>query len=159
VIVKPRQGEFWRYRVDVEFQGTFTLAGHRYVAEALPHGHRVATAVVSRSCDEFAMSAGLARVAGRLVTPRAVTADCGVTSGAGDIAFDQPDLVDVRERQVGGGGQDLDSAGGDPAVTGLEVASQDSASRQRRAGAGCVLRWHELSTDRVQVLGMAALGV
>lgn len=35
---------------------------------------------------------------------------------AGDVPFDQEHLADVRERQAVGGGQDLDGAGGDPAV-------------------------------------------
>jgi hypothetical protein len=33
-----------------------------------------------------------------------------------DVPFDQEYLADVRERQVVGGGQYLDGAGGDPAV-------------------------------------------
>ena len=44
--------------------------------------------------------------------------------GVGDVAFDQPDLVDVRKRQIVGGGCDLDRPAGDPALsfvhTGLE---------------------------------------
>jgi len=41
------------------------------------------------------------------------------------VAFDQPGLVDVGEWQVGGCGQDLDGAGGDPAVAGVDVAGGD----------------------------------
>jgi hypothetical protein len=47
------------------------------------------------------------------------------TGRIGDVAFDQPDVVDVRERQVGGCGQDLDGASGDAAVAGVDVAQRD----------------------------------
>src|SRR5258708_583831 len=40
----------------------------------------------------------------------------GVAGQVAHVAFDQQDLADVRERQVLGGGHDLDGAGGDPAV-------------------------------------------
>ena len=47
----------------------------------------------------------------------------------GDVAFDQPDLVDVRERQILGCGQDLDGAGGDPAVAALNLGCGDRGLR------------------------------
>jgi hypothetical protein len=63
--------------------------------------------------------------------------------GVGDVAFDQPDLVDVREWQVRGGGQYADGAG-DPAVAGVDVTRRDRGGRpgQRVEGgeqAGLVL--------------------
>ena len=84
--------------------------------------------------------------------------------GVGDVTFDQPDLVDVRERQVGRGGQYADGAGGDPAVAGVDVAVGDRGvgPGQRVEGgveAGLVLfdGQDELCADRVQVLGVGAL--
>ncbi|MFV2110574.1 hypothetical protein [Micromonospora sp. LOL_015] len=38
-----------------------------------------------------------------------------------DVALDQPDLVDVRERQIGRGGQDTDRAAGLAAVSDVDV--------------------------------------
>lgn len=42
-----------------------------------------------------------------------------------DVAFDQPDLLDVRERQVRGCWEDLDGTGGDPAVAVIDFAVCD----------------------------------
>ena len=40
----------------------------------------------------------------------------GFARQVGDVPFDEEHLADVREWQVIRGGQDLDGAGGDPAV-------------------------------------------
>ncbi|MGH3989966.1 MAG: hypothetical protein ACRDTZ_22035, partial [Pseudonocardiaceae bacterium] len=94
--------------------------------------------------------------------------DCGALGpgGVGDVAFDQPDLVDVRERQVGGGGQGLDGAGGDPAVGGVDVAVGDRGvgPGQRVEGGeqrGLVVfdGQDELRAPGVEVLGVGALCV
>ena len=70
----------------------------------------------------------------RLVTPSAATAERRGAGQVGDVAFDQPYLLDVGEREVGRGGQGLDGAGGDPAVpaVGLPVRDRDLASRAAR---------------------------
>jgi hypothetical protein len=47
------------------------------------------------------------------------------SGGVGDVAFDQPDLVDVREGQIGWGGPDLDGTAGDPAVSSLDTVVRD----------------------------------
>jgi hypothetical protein len=53
--------------------------------------------------------------------------------GVGDVAFDQSHLLDVREREIGRGGADLDGAGGDPsvAVVDLPVGDRDFGPGQR----------------------------
>jgi hypothetical protein len=84
----------------------------------------------------------------------------------GDVAFDQPDLVDVRERQVGRCGEDLDGAGGDSAVAGVDVAQRDwSLGPGQRVERGEERRLvllegeHEPRAAFVQVLGVGALGM
>jgi len=49
--------------------------------------------------------------------------------GVGDVAFDQPDLGDVRERQIRWCGPDLDGAGGDPSVATVDVRGSDRCLR------------------------------
>jgi hypothetical protein len=64
------------------------------------------------------------------------------------VALDQPDLVDVREREVGGGGQHLDGAGGDAAVTGVDVTEGDRYPGPGRAlSAAKSLGWFSLTVN------------
>ena len=69
---------------------------------------------------------------------RAGDAECGdgrdrLAVQVRDVPFDEEHLADVRERQVVGGGQDLDGAGGDPAVAfiGGGMSDRNLAPRQR----------------------------
>jgi hypothetical protein len=84
----------------------------------------------------------------------------------GDVAFEQEGLVDVREGQVIGRGQDLHGACGDPPVTtvGLGVADRDIVPGQGiQRGEEFRLVFldteHELGATVVQVACGGALGV
>ena len=83
-----------------------------------------------------------------------------------DVAFDQPYPVDVREREVGWGGSDLDGAGGDPAVAAVDLPVGDRGvgpgqriERGEQAGLVVLDGEYEPSPAFVQVLRVAALGV
>ena len=52
---------------------------------------------------------------------------------AADVTFDQEHLTGVRERQAGGGGQDLDGAGLVPPVAAVLAGVRDLVSSQGRA--------------------------
>jgi hypothetical protein len=76
----------------------------------------------------------------------------GFARQVGDMPFDEEHLADMRERQVIRGGQDLDGAGGDPAVAliGGGAGDRHLAPRQRIEYAGQGLpvllhREHELA--------------
>ena len=62
--------------------------------------------------------------------------ECGDRGGrdagqVGDVAFDQPYLVDVGDREIRRGGQGLDGAGGDPAVSAASVQGSASSAANR----------------------------
>src|SRR6266496_5241754 len=90
----------------------------------------------------------------------------GLAGDVCDVAFEQEDLVDVREGQIIGRGQDLHGACGDSSVTtvGLGVADRDVVPGQGiQRGEEFRLVFldteHELGTALVQVACGGALGV
>ena len=99
------------------------------------------------TCEQIDGHVQLTRIVHRRPTyRRAGHAECGDrgqwgAGGVGDVAFDQPGLVDVRERQVRGGGQYADGAGGDSAVAGVDVTRRD------RAGSAPVSTRHSVVFD------------
>lgn len=90
----------------------------------------------------------------------------GRPGGVVGVALDQPDLVEVRERQVRRRGQDLDGAGHGPSVAVLDAAVTNRGQGPGRrvecgVGAGLVVldREAEPCADLVQVGGVAASAV
>ncbi len=112
------------------------------------------------------MSAGAAWLGCRLVI-----SECGDRGGrgasqVGDVAFDEPYLVDVGEREVGRGGAGLDGAGGDPAVSAVGFAMGDRGvgpgqcvEGGEQAGLVVLDGEHEPCAALVQVGGVVTLAV
>src|SRR6185436_11651659 len=97
--------------------------------------------------------------------------ECGDRGGRGagqigDVAFDQPYLVDVGEREIRWGGQGLDGAGGDPAVSAVGqpvgdrgVGPGQCVERGEQTGLVVLDGEHEPGAALVQVGGVVALAV
>jgi len=112
------------------------------------------------------MSAGVPRLALRLVTPRIATFDSGVPSRSMTVPFDEEHLLHVREWQTGWGCHDLQGACFDPTVssTGRGVGDRhvlpgQGVESNEQAGLVVFNAEYEVRVASVQVAGVFALGV